>query len=346
MMLLTNQDRALSDREHEILMRIVRLYILKARPVGSRALAKYLENEIKLSSATIRNVMADLEELEYISHPHTSAGRVPTDKGYRFYVDSLNDFINLDEKELSTVRDNLQSSDTNIVLRDASKILGMLSKYLGIVKIPNVVECKILKLEIISLSSKRLLVVLALDSNLVRAVTLEAEFDIEQKHLQPISQFINEKISGRSLKFIKENFKDILSDLPDSNATLVRFFIESLDAIFQEPREDRLLLAGTQNLLELPEFEDREKVRSVVELIENQDLVIHLLDRYEVPRDIKVLIGSEMNDNILGDYSLVLGSYTIGSGKGTIGLIGPKRMNYPKMISIVKAVSNILSGSD
>ncbi len=341
-MFVANSDRELNDREREILMRIVRLYILKATPIGSRALAKYLENEIKLSPATIRNVMADLEELEYISHPHTSAGRVPTDKGYRFYVDSINEFINLDETEISTVRDNLQSADTNMVLRDASKILGMLSKYLGIVKIPNVIECKVLRLELISLSSNRLLVVLALDSNLVRTVTLEAEFDVEQKHLLQISQYVNEKIAGKTIKYIRENFKDILSDFQE-NAPLVRFFIESLDTIFQEQRDERLLLAGTQNLLELPEFEDREKVRSIVELIENQDMVIHLLDKFDVPRDIKVLIGSEMNNDILGDYSLVLGSYNIGSSNGTIGLIGPKRMNYPKMITIVKTVSNILS---
>lgn len=342
-MYIGNSGRDLSDREREILMRIVRLYILKAAPIGSRALAKYLEGEISLSPASIRNVMADLEELEYISHPHTSAGRVPTDKGYRFYVDSLNEYSALNESEINSVRDNLQTTDPNTILRDASKVLGMLSRYLGVVKIPLIRECKVQRLEIIPLSSTRLLVVLALDSNVVRTVSIEAEFELDQKNISQISQYINERISGKPIGFIKENFREIICDFPDQNIPLVRLFTESLDNIFDEQKDDRLLVAGTQNLLDLPEFENKEKIRSVIELIENHDIVIHLLDKFEVPGDIKVLIGSEMNDNILDDYSLVLGSYQFGSGIGTIGLIGPKRMNYPKMISIVKTVSTVLS---
>lgn len=342
-MIMNSSDRDLSDREKEILMRIVRLYILKASPIGSRALAKYLENEINLSPATIRNVMADLEELEYISHPHTSAGRVPTDKGYRFYVDSISDLPNLPKDTMTQVIENLQLSDSNTILRDASKVLCMLSRYLGIVKIPTLLDSRIQKLEILTLSSTRLLIVLALDSRLVRTISLEADVEIDNKSVRQITQYINERISGKPIKFIKDNFADLLSDYKEPNAPLIRLFTESLDKIFESPHEERLLVAGTQHILDHPEFEDKDKIRSVIELVENKDIVIHLLDRYEVPGDIKVLIGSEMDDNILGDYSLVLGTYQLGSGQGSIGLIGPKRMNYPKMISLVKNVAEYLS---
>lgn len=337
--------KELTEREREILMQIVRLYILKASPIGSFTLSKYLEGVLNLSPATIRNVMADLEELEYITHPHTSAGRIPTDKGYRFYVDSINDYIQVNETEINKVRENLSSADTSNILRDTSKILGMLSNYLSIVKIPKIVDCKVVKLDIIKLSSNRLLIVLALDSNIVRTISLEVDYEIDDKHLFQINQYINEKISNKTIKFIKENFHNLLSDYPSKNIPLLRLFTESLDDIFTTKNEEQLLVAGTQNLLQYPEFESKERIKSIIELIENQDIVIHLLDEYEEPGNVKVLIGSEMNDSILDEYALVLSSYKLGSSYGSIGLIGPKRMNYPKIISLVKAVSAALSST-
>lgn len=335
--------KELTERERQILMQIVRLYILKATPIGSRTLAKYLEGELNLSPASIRNVMADLEELEYITHPHTSAGRIPTDKGYRFYVDSINDYINVSAEEINRVKENLSNADTSNILRDASRILGMLSKYLSIVKIPKISDCKVIKLDVIKLSSNRVLIVLALDSNIVRTISMEVDYEIEDKHINMINQYINERISNKTIKFIKENFRDMVSDLPTENLPLLRLFTESLDEIFSEKNQDQLLVAGTQNLLQYPEFESKERIRSIIELIENQDIVIHLLDEYEEPGNVRVLIGSEMNDSILDDYALVVSSYKLGSSYGSIGLIGPKRMNYPKIISLVKAVSAALS---
>lgn len=343
MMFMITSGKELTDREREILMQIVRLYILKATPIGSRTLAKYLEGILNLSPASIRNVMADLEELEYITHPHTSAGRVPTDKGYRFYVDSINNYIRITEEEIIKVKENLSNSDSNTVLRDASKILGMLSKYLGIVKIPKITECKVIKLDIIKLSSNCILVVLALDSNSVRTISLEANFEIEEKHINQINQYINERISNKTIKFIKENFKDLISDIQSDDVPLLRLFTESLDEIFSDKSQEQILVAGTQNLLQYPEFESKERIKSIIELIENQDIVIHLLDEYEKPGNVKVLIGREMNTDLLEDYALVVSTYQLGSSYGSIGLIGPKRMNYPKMISIVKAVSTALS---
>ncbi len=332
----------LNERERQILNRIIQLYILNATPVGSRVLSKYLSDNIKLSPATLRNVMADLEELEYISHPHTSAGRIPTDKGYRFYVDSLKKLEDLSEHEINTVASHLGSTSSEEVLKQATGLLGQLSRYLGIVRLPQVPDLIVQKIELISISSKRVLVVIALNSNIVRTVTLEADLDIEARYLSDVSTYINEKIAGNPLKYLRDNFHDMISDLENKDTPLIRLFSDSLDKIFSPNSQEDLIIAGTQNLLAYPEFDQPDKVRGVIELVENREMIIHLLEKNEDREGIRVLIGGELDSGLLKDYSLISTSYRIGTAVGTIGLIGPKRMNYPKMITIVEAVSKQL----
>jgi len=341
----TPDNKELLQREKDILRTIIHLYILNASPIGSRNLSKYLEYELKLSPATIRNIMSDLEDMEYISHPHTSAGRVPTDKGYRFYVNSLMKSESLSENELNTVIENLSFANNETILKDASKILGLLSRYLGIVEIPHLSDLIVHRIELLSLSSTRILVVVALDSNIVRTVTLEAEFEIERKHLESISMFINERITGKPLRYIRDNFEDILNDFASSESPLIRLFVDSIDKLFElQKTTDKIHLAGTQNLLKYPEFEDLERVKGVIELIENEDIIIHIMDQREISEaEATILIGREMHNELLEDYSLVFSNYQIGSASGSIGLIGPKRMNYSKMASLVHSVTEIIS---
>lgn len=335
----------LSDREKDILRTIIHLYILQGAPVGSRNLAKYLELELKLSPATIRNVMSDLEDMDYISHPHTSAGRIPTDKGYRYYVDTLMNIEHLNPLEKKSVKDNLSAIEPDNIFREASKVLGLMSRCLSIVEIPHLASLKIEKLEIVQLSSSRLLIILALDSNIVRTVTLEAEFEIKLKEIERIATFINEKISGKTLKEINENFVGIMQGSEHDKTPLIRLFVNSIDKLFEnQSASDRLHITGTQNLLSLPEFDDINRVKSVIELVENEDVIIHILDKYESEyQDMKVLIGSEMNNKLLDDYSLIVTSYKIGSAVGSIGIIGPKRMNYPKLTSLVHYVGEMIT---
>ncbi len=340
-----NDNRELTEREKEILRRIVHLYILKANPIGSRFLSKYIQDQMKLSPATLRNIMADLEELEYISHPHTSAGRIPTDKGYRFYVDSMENIELLSANEIMAVQGKLTQADSESILKNASKVLGMLSKFLGVVEIPRIKEYIVDKIEIVSLSSTRILVILDLESNIVRTVTLEAEIEFERNYLHEITTFLNERIVGKPLKFIKENFDDLLSDSSINNTPLIRLFTNSLDKIFNNSDSERVIITGTHNLLDYPEADDLKRVRSVIELIENEDVIIHLLDKCENQDGLTVLIGKELQNDLLNDYSLIKTNYKFGSASGSIGLIGPKRMNYSKMIAIVKNVSDMLTAS-
>lgn len=343
---MTNKD--LNEREKEILRSIVNLYILKAVPVGSRKLSKFLEGRLSLSAASLRNIMSDLEELEYINHPHTSAGRIPTDKGYRFYVDSINTFEDLSTLELNEVHKLSQMNEvSDQILKDASRLLGSLSNYLSIVSIPKLIDVVVNKIEIITLSSQRLLVVLALESNLIRTVTLEADFGIEDKNIFALSAYLNERISGKTLGYIRDNFAKIVIDYSDHNSPMIRLFLDFADKIFKDQdAQDKILTSGTKNLISYPEFEDLSKVRSIIELVENKDMVIHLLDEQLSSETAKVLIGSESGNELLEDYSIVLSRYKVGSAVGSIGLIGPKRMNYAKMLALVNKVSTILSIDD
>jgi heat-inducible transcriptional repressor len=339
-----NDENSLSERERLILRKIVHLYILKATPIGSRFLAKYLKDELNLSPATIRNVMADLEELQYISHPHTSAGRIPTDKGYRFYVDTLREIENLTDFDIVDVQKKLTTEDSDKALKEASKMLGMLSKYLGVVRFPHLRDMIVEKIEILQIGSDRMLVVIALESNIIRTVTLEAQFEIDANYLIDIREYINERVSGKALGYLKDNFEDMISDFELKDTPLVQLFVDSVDKIFKKQQEEtKVVISGAQNLLEYPEFEDLSRVKGVIEMVENEDIIIHLLDNITPGENIDVMIGSEMENQMLNDYAFVKTSYNIGSAIGSIGLIGPKRMNYPKMISIVQTVSNIIS---
>lgn len=335
----------LNERQKAILNTIVQLYILKASPIGSRYVAKFLQNDLKLSPATIRNVMADLEEMEFISHPHTSAGRVPTDKGYRYYVNHLLKIEELTAREKKVLHEKISGTLPPELLKDASKVLGVLSHYLSLVELPDLREAIVEKIELVQLSSSRVLVVVALDSKDVRTVTLEAEFDINHSKLSEISRYINEKVQGKQLKFLKENFAKLIEDTVIKEQPLIRLFIDSVDRIFNPKlSENRLILTGTQNLLKYPEFEDVERIKSVIEIIENEDIIIHIIDQKEdKDSQVRVYIGGEMKHEALDDYSLILSSYSIGNAEGSIGLIGPKRMNYSKMASLVYHVANLIS---
>ena len=338
--------RDLSERERSILRSIVQMYVLTANPVGSRHLSKYLEETKKLSPATIRNVMSDLEDLEFISHPHTSAGRVPTDKGYRLYVDSLMPPGVLPQLEAENIRENLLHHPTDSVLREASKILGSLSRYLSVVELPHLFDLIIRRLQLVELSSTRILVVLDLDSNIVRTVTLEAELHIGSDTLQTLAQFLNERIAGRALSFVRENFSALVQDSGQIHWEFVRLFSESVDALFSRYAvpEERLHITGAQNLFSQPEFVSPERIRGVIELAENHDVIIHLFDKLDaVSRPVSIAIGQELGDVTLNDYSIVTATYTLGKASAAIGVIGPKRMNYSRIVSILACVSESLS---
>lgn len=339
--------RDLNERERAILRAIVHLYILHASPVGSRNLSRYLEREFALSPATIRNVMSDLEAAGYVTHPHTSAGRMPTDKGYRFYVDTMMQAELLSREETQTVVENLKSIPREAILREASRLLGTLSHHIAVVQTPHIRDARVQRVEMFPLSSQRLLVVIALESDIVRTLSIETSHALIPDNIDDVCRAINERIAGRPLHAIQELVHDIATVTTDHDRALVRLFVEHA-GLLQHPSNmhaNSLHVAGAQHLLTLPEFERPERMRSVIELVENHEVIVHLLDTAQDDAGVRVRIGRELPDESLEDYSLIASTYRIGAATGTVGVIGPKRMNYSRVISLVDFVSVVLSSS-
>lgn len=345
-MLSSVDHRDLSERERAILRAIVHLYILHAAPVGSRFVSRYLEREFKLSPASIRNIMSDLEEMGYITHPHTSAGRMPTDRGYRFYVDTMMEYEHLSREETAAVVQNLMATPRETVLREASRVLGSLSHHIALVRMPQLRDARVHRVEMFALSSQRLLVVIALESDIVRTVSIETHHVPTAATVDEITRVINDRMAGRPLSTITEIVTSIAADAPDEGRDLIRLFVENVGSIGDATRSaDGLHVAGTQHLLTLPEFEHPDRVRSVIELVENEEVIVHLLDAAEGGSGVRVRIGNELPDSSLQEYSLIATTYRVGAATGTVGVIGPKRMNYSRMVSLVDLVSGVLSST-
>jgi len=335
----------LSERERTILRSIIYSFIQTATPVGSRYIARH--HDIGLSPATVRNVMSDLEYLGYIGHPHTSSGRVPTDKGYRFYVDSLIEFEQLSLQDQSTIQSQLQSGiDTENLFRMTSKLIGAISHQLGVVSAPRLNTGILDKLELVPLTGTRILVVISIRSGLVKTITMEVSTEIPRAKLEDTARLLNERLSGLALMEIRTTLFDRVQDMRDEDTGLIRLFIDSVDTLFDEQRNiEKLHIGGTAGILSQPEFEHADQYRSVIELLENEDMIVHVLEKTE-SRDgiIAVSIGDENDAKELKEYSLVTSTYTVGNSTGSVGIIGTKRMNYSKMIPLVDYVAKTISG--
>ncbi len=336
-------EERLTEREKSVLRYIVHNFILSATPVGSRYISK--KHRIGLSPATIRNVMSDLEEMGYLSHPHTSAGRVPTDEGYRFYVNSLMEIQRLSEAERDTIRRKLDSlSDAEEMLRESSRLLGQISKQLSVVSSPHLSSGTFEKLELVTISSSKLMIIIAIKSGLVRTIMMEVNAEILREKLEDINAVLNQRLSGLTLQQIRDTFSSRVQDVKNEESGLIRLFIESADKLFADINDgDKVHIAGAENLVTQPEFGTPSDFRSIIELINNQDVIVHVLERHEGKDKVVVTIGQENEEESLRNYSVVSSHYWFGGVTGTVGLIGPKRMDYSKLIPLVDYVGKVLS---
>lgn len=336
----------LTDREKLILKSIVQQFILTATPVGSRFISK--KYEIGFSPATIRNVMADLEESGFIAHPHTSAGRIPTDKGYRYFVDVLMSKEQVSEHQKKIIDENLKSlsNDPEALIKISSSILSQITHQIACVSYPALDDAVLNKIQLIEISSTRLLVVISVSSGLVKTVTLEMNSEINNTILESVESKLNEKLCGLTFKQIRSTFSERFKDIEQEERPIIRLFIESANKVFSDSiKDEKIVLTGAKNILHQPEFENPEKFESVIELIENKDIVIHILEQHkdETKDSVVVKIGRENLNEKFYEYSLITKDYNLGEIKGVLGIIGPKRMEYSKIISIVGYISETLS---
>lgn len=345
-MAMNSEKEQLNERERNILRSVVQQFILTASPVGSRYITR--KYEMGISPATVRNIMADLEESGYINHPHTSAGRVPTDKGYRYYVDSIMELKELKNPEKGIINSTLKAdfSDTEELFKIASNLLSTITNQLACVAYPDIDSGILEKLQIISLTSSRLLIVISIKSGLVRTITLEIKSRVKSSQLESVENLLNERLAGLRMNEIRTTFKDRFKDVDDNQKPVIRMFIDSVDKIFKDDkRNEKLILTGARNIIKQPEFEDPERFESVIELMEDRDIIIHIMEKStdKDKNDVIISIGSEIDDIKMQEYSFISKEYRLGESVGTLGIIGPKRMEYSKIIAIVDYISKMLS---
>lgn len=341
----------LNEREHHILLAVIRTYVETAEPTGSRTVARRFR--LGISPATVRNTMSDLEEKGYLYHPHTSAGRVPTDRAYRFYVDSLMGRARLSEAEHTSLRQELagvgERAAAEQLIRRAAQVLGLLTQELGIAIAPRLDEAILERVELVRLAEGKVLLILALRAGGARTVYVDVPSPLSDTALRAVARVLNDRLAGLSLSQIRSSLVERLRDSapPDDPeaAELLNIFLQGAEEWLEAPdtSDGDLHLGHASVLAEQPEFSSGERLRSLIELLERRDLLRGVLGtRIGTPR-LQISIGEEHQDPVLSGLTVVSSEYRVGDLRGVIGVIGPTRMPYDKVIAVVETTSALVS---
>jgi len=345
----------LDDRARLLLKALVERYIADGQPVGSRTLSK--ASGLELSPATIRNVMSDLEDLGFLEQPHTSAGRVPTDQGYRFYVDNLLGVLSVSDSDLRMITDQFGLPDGEMnetpdhLMQRTSQLLSALSNNIGIVVSPGLADDRLQHIEFINLSEKRILVVLVSAPNIVHNKIIRLRDTFPQDDLDRTARYLNKEFGGKSLSQIRTEImklmhaeKALFDKLLQTAMILCSQSIESEDDKLGE-----IYVDGTPNILTKSDFADLEKLRELLRTIGEKSRLMNILNEcvtrdHSVKGDVQVVIGSENSASSLQNCTLITAPYRIGNSStvGTLSVLGPTRIEYARMISIVGYVARIV----
>ena len=337
----------LNERERRVLEAVIQTYVETAQPAGSRSLANKFG--LGVSPATIRNTMSDLEEKGYLFHPHASAGRIPTDVAYRVYVDSLIPIKppGAPDRRRLTAQISSGGSAVEAILRRAAQSLGVITQELGVALGPSLDNAVLEGVELIRLSAERLLVALTLSPGAVRTIFVDVRGEIADAAIAEVTRVLNERLAGLSLRQIRASLGDRLRDsVPRDANDLLNVFIEEGDQVFNsalESEEDGVLFGQASVLAEQPEFASVDNMRRLVELTETRQKLGELLRRRSDNSGVSITIGNEHNDPKLSNFTVVTASYHAGPLTGVIGVIGPTRMPYDKVISLVTHTSELVT---
>lgn len=332
----------LTDRQLLILQVIIDDFIRSAQPVGSRTLAK--KEEINFSSATIRNEMSDLEELGFIEKTHTSSGRIPSEKGYRYYVDHLLSPQQLQQQDVQQIKSIFAERifELEKIVQRSAKILSELTSYTAIVLGPAVMEHKLKKLQIIPLNRETAVAIIVTDTGHVENRSFQIPATINASDLEKIVNILNERLVGASLVELNDKIFKEVAQLLRQHIQHYDLMLDTVAQTLQIPANDKLFFGGKTNMLKQPEFHDIEKIRSLLTMIEQEDGIYDLIRK--TPSGITVKIGRENNNSAMDNCSLITANYAIGDEKlGTIAILGPTRMEYSRVISLLQFISRDLS---
>ena len=338
------KEDLLNEREREILRATITEYIHSGEPVGSRNVSK--RYGLKLSPASIRNVMADLEERGYLIQPHTSAGRIPTDLGYRFYVDSLMERSRLSKKEEARIEQSYapRSGEMDDIMRMTSKVLSTYSRYIGMVFASKIRNVQFKRIEFIHLQREKILAVLVSESGAVIHKVIMVDELMNQDQLNRISAYLNEILGGLTLDGVR---KLILSQMAEERLLyddLLGSAVRLGQKAFEGTEEGDFYVGGTANLVSQPEFAAVEGLKSIFSAFEEKSTLVKILDECMRQPSLSVIIGSENQVAEIQDCSLVACPYCYRDVPvGILGVLGPKRMEYPRIMSLVEYTAKLVS---
>jgi len=345
---LREDAHGFDERTQELLRLLIRTYITSGEPVGSRTLSKSIDG--KLSPATIRNIMADLEDAGYLMQPHTSAGRVPSDKGYRFYVDNLQDSGRVSKASERMITKMLAESDTlEELMWRVSYVLSAISKNVGIVIAPPLAATELKHIEFLDLGDGKILVIFVSKSGLLQKKAIRVSDRYSQEELDRAGRFLVEKFTGKTLTEIRDQLVRMMEAerlIYGRMLDLLRTSDETLQAE-TEPAPETVFVQGTANMLNQPEFADIDRVRKLVQMFEEKSRLVKILNEciFSNPLDgVRIAIGSELGIPAMRDFTVITSSYgSRDSTVGFLGIIGPTRMEYERGISIVGYLGRLVS---
>jgi heat-inducible transcriptional repressor len=333
------------DKRAQILLKtLIERYIAEGQPIGSRTLSRYAG--LDLSPATIRNVMSDLEELGLIASPHTSAGRVPTPLGYRFFVDSLLVVKQLGSGELHQLEDQLHPDNPQRVIQAASQLLSQLTSFAGIVMTPRRRTLTFRQIEFLRLSEKRILLIVVTPSGDVQNRILFTERDYTPSELVSAANYINQNYSGHSFEDIHKRLHDELREIRQDLTSLMSVALEASKGAVSES-DEQYVISGERNLLAVHDLsQDMSRMRQLFELFEHKTSLVQILDLSLRGEGVQIFIGGESGVSAPDEVSVVTSPYKVGGEVvGTVGVIGPTRMAYDRVVPIVDVTAKLLSSA-
>ena len=328
----------LDKRKKKLLQAIVEEYIETAEPVSSNNLVK----ELECSSATIRNEMAELEKTGFIEKPHTSAGRVPSQKGYRYYVDELIRDDKLSRKEMELIKDRLETkiNDLEDLTKIATTTLSEITHYTTISIGPQVEKHTIVDIKFVLLGTRVLMAVILTDSGIIRESIIKFDEDISQEQANDLTTLFKSKLVGKPLEHLDTPLEDYIMSEMKTGINIIRKIIEEINKMIEE---NQFYLDGANNVVDMPEFKKVDVAKDFLNVLDAKDLVADVLHT-GMAEDIKIYIGTETEKEELKNFSIVTFNHLLkGKDIGTIGIIGPTRMDYSKVISVMKYISKKLN---
>jgi heat-inducible transcriptional repressor len=334
----------LTRRNKRILGCLIDEYIYTAEPVGSRKISK--KRDMDLSSATIRNILSDLEEMGYLHQPHTSAGRIPTEKGLRYYVDSILHVKKLTSREKGEIRRRYQISGVDIsnVMKKTSKMLSGLSHHVSLLTAPRFIDSVLQYIEFIRIDRDRVPVICVSKNGTAQNKVIEVEEDYSQEQLDKYSRYLDDILSGCSLPELRDTIAREMEREKNAYDSMLSQALKLGHKALSTETESEIYIDGTINIFDYPEFLEIEKMKNLFNTFEEKSCIITLLDKAISAEGVQIFIGSETKLKEMEGCSLITSPYKRGNYViGTLGVIGPKRMEYVKVIPIVDYTATLLS---